>query len=1209
MKDNCLRNLLAVAALAALQMPAAEKITKEQAEFFESKIRAIFVDNCYECHSADSRAKADLYLDSKAGMVAGGDSGPALKPGDPDGSLFIKRVKSAVDPMPPSGQPLTEGQIADLEAWVRMGAPDPRGGNNAAVIKSLADREKAKKHWAFQPVKMPDIPDSRSIYGGKLRNWAQDNPIDAFVLRKLDEQGMLPSRPADRQQLIRRAYYDVLGVPPTYAEVQSFVNDTDPEAWDKVVDRLLASPHYGERWGRYWLDVARYADTTGEGNRRGGRSEFIYAWTYRDWVIQAMNSDMPYDEFLKQQIAADRVLEKNENTPKFNLAAMGFLTLGRRDRSNEEVIDDRIDVVTRGALGLSVYCARCHNHKFDPVPTADYYSLYGVFNSSQEPSEENKPILIEDANTNGFLANPEYREFQAKLAGMEYEHEQFKLRTRYEWENQSRTNAFRYMTWAEEFSDNDKEIGRNKGEFRDKTKKFKLKAEIAENWQRYLNRKREDDPVMGPWVAYAKLPPAQFPRQVRRVAAKILEDDTKRKGNRKLNPLVKQYLVETPPSSLNQAAIKYQQLFNQADVMWRQVIGLYQRKMAADPDLGKPNSLADAEKKLEFKYPNKETTVMWEPIRRVVYGNGSPADYPFDRIKRMDRGLERQEQQKFTSKIEDLKKNHNGSPPRAMVLEDKNRPANERIMIKGNRGMRGDEAPRQFLEILSGEDRQPFPNDTSGRLQLAEAIASKDNPLTARVMANRIWLNHFGRGIVNTPNEFGLRAETPSHPELIDWLAAYFMGNQGGPEWSMKKLHRLILTSNTYQQSSDDNPRYSRKDPDNMFLFKTSRRRLGFEAFRDGLLSVSGRIDTTMGGRPIKLSGESPNYRRTIYGYIDRRNLDDIFTTFDFANPDATAGARAKTTVAQQALFMMNIPLIADLSSKLVNRPEFRTAADDRLRIAMLYRLVFQRDPEPIEVKLGERFIAEETGGHPTVMGNVNTWYNGYGSAVYNEQAKIATVRFFSFPYTDGKVWQGSARRPDPQFGNMHLAAREGHPGQNHAVIRRWIAPRDTTVNISGTLEHFLDDKAKEVWDNYKDRPKAEKDALDRAWDGVSGFIVHSQVGRGYDRFGKQLWKGEAKRGRRGTGANNITVKRGDMIDFVVTSRNYIYQDNFRWNPVIRVTDEVKQAIESNAASKLVTEWTASDEFEGETFKAKPLTHWEKYVQVLLLSNELAFVD
>ena len=1199
--------LIGIVALTLSGEAAEKKITPEQQEFFESKIRPVLVDSCYECHSADSKAKADLYVDSKAGLLTGGDSGPSIKPGDPGSSLLIERIKSAIDPMPPSGEALSPEQIADLETWIRMGAPDPRSGTNAAVIKSQEDRVKARNHWAFQKVHAQKVPDVNSIYGGKLKNWAKYNPIDAFTLKGLETQGMLPSRPADKLQLIRRAYFDMLGIPPTYAEVQAFIDDTDPEAWEKVVERLLISPQYGERWGRYWLDVARYADTTGEDNRRGRRNEFIYAWTFRDWVIQALNADMPYDKFLVNQIAADRVLAEDESAAKFNLASMGLLTLGRRDnKKTEDIIDDRIDVVTRGTMGLSVYCARCHSHKFDPVSTEDYYALYGIFNSSQEPKDEEKPILLDDSQLgkNGFLANPEFREFKSKLTKLEYNHEKFKKDKQYEWENQARTNAFRYMVWVEEFSDDDKQIRDNKGDFRKKTKDFKLKAEIADIWQRYLSRKKVDDPVWGPWVAYAELPKGQFRARVRQTAQKLKQDSAKRKGGRKLNQYVEQFLVNNPPANLNQAAIRYGQLFTQADGMWQQVIYLHKRKQATEPELKLPSSFQDAQKKVGYKFQKDDMAAKWEPLRRVIYGRGSPCEYTFNRIKQLDRGIERDEERRFISKIEDLKKNHPGSPPRAMSMEDKTRPGDASNKAIGKSGV----VPRRFLEILSPKDQKPY-KDGSGRLELAQDIASKDNPLTARVMVNRIWLNHFGRGIVSTPSEFGLRADKPTNQPLLDWLSVYFMSNQGGPEWTMKKLHRLILTSNTYQQTSADNPKYSRKDPDNMYLFKMPRRRLGFEAFRDGLLSISGRIDTTMGGRPIKLTGDSTNYRRTIYGYIDRRNLDDIFKTFDFANPDSTAGQRAESTVAQQALFMMNNPLVADLANKLVSRPEFRTARNDSQRITMLYNLAYQRQPEPIELKLGLRFIEEQTDGRPTVMGNVNTWYNGYGASEYNEKSKIARVRFFSFPWNDGKIWQGSARRPDPQFGNMHLAARSGHPGKSHVVIRRWVAPRDTSVNISGRLEHYLDDEAKEVWEQYKDRPKPQRDALDRAWDGVSGMIVHSQGGRGYDRFGKQLWKGDAKRRGIGTNKNDITVKRGDMIDFVVTRKKYIYQDNFKWNPVIKVTDEIAQALAQNNGAKAITQWTASEEFEGESFKAKPLTHWEKYVQVMLLSNELAFVD
>ncbi len=1203
--------LFAPLLLAALPVQAQQdKLSPEQLEFFESKIRPIFVNNCYECHSSDAKAKAGLYLDSKAGAIKGGDSGAALKPGDPGGSLLMQRVKSAVDPMPPSGAQLTADQISDLETWIRQGAPDPRGGSNAAVLRSQKDMDKARLHWSFQPVKKPALINPATIFGGKLSNWAKENPIDGFVLAKQEAQGMMPSPAADKWTLIRRVYFDLIGMPPTYAEAMAFMQDTSPNAWEKVVDQLLASPHYGEHWGRNWLDVARYADTDGRDRRnRGG--EFIYAWTYRDWVIGAMNQDKPYDRFLIEQLAADRLLAKGESTDKYSQAAMGLLTLGRRDRNNEEMVDDQIDTITRGTLGLSVYCSRCHNHKFDPVPTADYYSMFGVLNSSEEPAEEKKPVLLADTAQGGtFAATPEYQDFRNKVTELERGHEQFKLQTRYEFEQNARTNALRYMIWAEFFRDQKQNVRENRAEFEKKTKDFKMKVDIGDNWQNFMSRQRSDDPVFAPWVAYAALSTNTFAAESPRAALKLAADDAKQKDkNKNINPIVLKHLTQPAPNSLYEAAMRYQQLFDTADLIWRsQALTAYYQKQVAtkDPALKPPQSLPDAEKNFGVKFAEKGLADQWEQLRRVFYGNNSPCDYPFDRIKRMDNKVERDEQSKFIDKIADLKKTHNGSPPRAMVLVDKPNPSNQRIMIKGNRGQLGDEAPRQFLEILSEGNRTAFPADTSGRLEMAKAIASKDNPLTARVLINRIWLHHFGRGIVGTANEFGLRAEPPSHPELLDYLSTYLMSDEGGPAWTMKKMHKLVLMSNTYQQGSDDNPRYSRKDPDNIFLTKVNRRRLNFESFRDGLIHVSGKLDLMMGGRPVKLTGDTLNYRRTLYGYIDRRNLDDIFKTFDFANPDATTGQRSITTVAQQALFMMNNQMIADLAKRLVNRPEFARVNDDAQRIAILYSMIYQRLPEPMELKLGQRFLAEETGGQPTAMTPTTTWYTGYGQWARDEKAKVATVRFFHFPYTDGTAWQGSASRPDKQFGNMHLTAKGGHSGQvkEVAVIRRWIAPRDTTVNITGTLQHFLEDKAKDLYD----KSGADyKKGLDVAWDGVTGMIVHGQTLKGSDRSGKELWTSNSKKDSKGHNITDITVRRGDTIDFIVHSREQPHQDYFNWNPTVKVVDALTK--EQSGQSLQVNEWTAADEYQGATYKPKPLNTWEKYVQVLLLSNEMAFVD
>ncbi len=1199
--------LLTAQQLAAQQ----DKLSPDQVEYFESKIRPLFVNHCYECHSADVKAKAGLYLDSKAAMLKGGDSGAAIKPGDPGGSLFLQRIKSAVDPMPPNGPQLTADQIADLEAWVRQGAPDPRGGSNAAIIKSQKDADKARQHWAFRPVVRVAPPSGSAIYGGNMAAWANANPIDAFVLARQEKEGMMPSPPADKWTLIRRIYFDLVGMPPTYAQAMAFIDDASPNAWEKVVDGLLASPHYGEQFGRAWLDVARYADTDGRDRRnRGG--EFINAWTYRDWVIGSMNSDKPYDRFLVEQLAADRLLAKGESTDKYSQAAMGLLTLGRRDRNNEEMVDDQIDTVTRGALGLSVYCARCHNHKFDPVPTADYYSLFGVFSSSEEVPEEKQPLLLPDATQAGaFGGSPDFLEFRAKLAGLEGDHEQFKLQTRYDFEQNARTNALRYMMWAEFFRDQKQNIRENRGEFEKRTKEFKMRVELGDTWQNYLSRKSATDPVFAPWMAYTALTTNTFAADSPGLALKLSADDAKQKDKgRKINPIVLKHLTQPAPRSLLEVATRYQQLFDSADAIWRtQALPAYYQKKAATKDetLKPPQSLPDAEKNFGLKFAEEGLADQWEQLRRVFHGDNSPCDYPFDRIKRMDNKVERDEQSKHLDKIADLKKTHIGSPPRAMVLVDKPRPSNQRIMVKGNRGQLGDEAPRQFLEILSDGSRKPFPADTSGRLEMAKAIASKSNPLTARVMVNRIWMHHFGRGIVGSANEFGLRAEAPSHPELLDHLASYFMSNEGGPEWTMKKLHKLILMSNTYQQASDDNPRYSRKDPENTFLSKMSRRRLNFESFRDGLLHISGKLDMTMGGRPVKLTSDTLTYRRTLYGYIDRRNLDDIFKTFDFANPDATAGQRSVTTVAQQALFMMNNPMTADLSKRLVSRPEFTQLNSDTGRIAALYNMMYQRLPEPMELKLGLRYLSDETGGGgPAPLTLATSWFSGYGQWARDEKTKLATVRFFHFPYTDGTVWQGSARRPDQQFGNLHLTAKGGHPGQLPAVavIRRWIAPRDMTVTISGTLQQYLEEKAKDIYDKSSGAPKK---GLEAAWDGVTGFIIHTKTLSGQDRSGTELWAADAVRNSKSHNVADVSVRRGDTLDFIVHCRQQPHQDYFNWNPTIKIADGGVKP--SSSQSLQVTEWTAADEFQGATYKPKPLNTWEKYVQVLLLSNELAFVD
>ncbi len=527
---------------------------------------------------------------------------------------------------------------------------------------------------------------------------------------------------------------------------------------EALIDRLLASPRYGERWGRHWLDVARYADTKGYVFQEERR--FPYAFTYRDYVIRAFNEDLPYDQFILQQLAADQLPLGDDHRP---LAAMGFLTLGRRFLNNvHDIIDDRIDVTMRGLQGLTVACARCHDHKYDPIPSKDYYSLYGVFASSEEPKDQ--PVLGTPEMTE------EYRKFDEEL------------------KNRQQVVA----------------------EFKEKNK-----TELAAR-----NRKFRDQ-------------------------------------------------------------------------------------------------LRDLEKKVE----------QWK-----VSGPGSP--------------------------------------PRAMSLKDMPNPFNPQVFLRGNPNNRGERVPRQYLEVVAGPQRKPFVKG-SGRLELAQTIASKDNPLTARVMANRIWMHHFGQGLVRTPGNFGLRGEPPTHPELLDFLARSFM-DQG---WSVKKLHRQIMTSAAYQQTSDDNPSGLAADAENRLLWKMNRRRLELEAIRDSLLAVAGHLDLKMGGKAVDIVSAPFSTRRTVYGFIDRQNLPALFRTFDLASPDTSTPQRHNTTVPQQALFLMNSPFVVEQARALVARADVTARAKDEAKIDHLYRLTFGRPAAADEIALGLQFLKEAQSAPPGKAGaNLPAW-------------------------------------------------------------------------------------------------------------------------------------------------------------------------------------------------------------------------------------------
>ncbi len=760
--------LLSVIPGLAADVAPPPSISPEDLQFFETKIRPVLSDQCYRCHSEQAeKLKADLRLDTRAGVLAGGESGTAIVPGDPEKSLLIEAIRYGNPDlrMPPKGGKLSDDIIADFAEWIRRGAPDPR---TTAVVAAAPDARgtatpvhiytPSKDHWSFKPVVQPAVPATRHP------DWCR-TPVDNFILADLEAADMQPSAATDRRTLLRRVTYDLTGLPPTEAEIQAFLSDTAPDAYAKVVDRLLASPHYGEHSARAWLDVARFADTKGQVKRRGDPRS-AGAWTYRDYVIDAFNTDKPYTTFITEQLAADQLVLQSlhrktlpdEKSPgdRRILAAMGFLTLGNQfDGNPNDIINDRIDVTSKAFLGLTVSCARCHDHKFDPIPTKDYYSLYGIFASCTQPQRSaDLPTLLPVADT------PDYRDYVAKSDEL----------------------AAKEATLREDF----------------------------------------------------------------------------------------------------QAARRANEI--------------------------------DAEKRKEL-------------IRRQVT---------------------------LQAQIGDLEANHVGAPPRAEVLIDSRSPRNFPVLIRGEAQNKGEIVPRRFLEILSPDPaNRPLYAQGSGRLELARDIASPTNPLTPRVLVNRVWQQHFGEGFVPTPDDLGNQSAPPSHPALIDYLAARFV--QDG--WSIKKLHRLIVLSATYQQANTDNPAYAAKDPYNRLNWRYNLRRLDLEEMHDSILAIAGRLDPAVGGKSVRLSSEGFATRRALYTFIDRRNPPELFTQFDFPSPDVPSGRRYETTVPQQALFFMNNPLIIETARKLTQRPEFVKLTHTEDRVISLYYAVLQRPPTLHEIALATSYV------------------------------------------------------------------------------------------------------------------------------------------------------------------------------------------------------------------------------------------------------------
>ncbi len=921
---------LAFASLGSCAFAAATaEPTKEQAEFFEGKIRPILAENCYKCHSVEKgKAKGELTLDTREGLLKGGENGKVVVPGDPEKSPLVTAV-TYLDKdlqMPPKGEKLSGAQITLLTQWVKMGAPDPRKDDAATKAKLSGLTDRARHHWAYQPVTAPVVPQPKNP------KWAK-TAVDAFILAKLDEKKMVPAPDAEKGALLRRATYDLIGLPPTPQEVQAFIDDTTPQAFAKVVERLLASPHYGERWGRFWLDTARYSDTAGgqANNLKGSDYRYAYAWTYRDWVVKSFNTDLPYDQFIIQQLAADKV---PKNKPE-NLAALGFLTVGERFKNVNDVINDRIDVVGKGFLGLTVACARCHDHMFDPIPTKDYYALHGVFASTIEPVE--KPII-------GIPAQAQVADFQVKLAAIEQANRDlyYELIDTIQGDIFHRVDSYLMATHfgTKSKKNNNEEQLKARLDFLAKAKLDREYVDLQikgakERGGKDRSAKGEAQAVFGAYRAFGELNQAEFAQNAPALAAEIAGGKL---GRGSVNPLIAAAFKGALPKSLEEVGAIYQKLFAKLEPR-RKAFLAANAKAISQPVAGfSPEETQVFNTPLEIMSAREATT---QELREVA------AKLPNKTAKRS--------QFQF-AKINELEMTHPAAPARAMLVADADRIKDSSVFIRGQANVKGEVVPRRFLEILS-PNRQALPfKEGSGRYELAQSIAAKTNPLTARVVINRVWMHHFGEGFVRTLDDLGTQSEAPSHPELLDYLASYFMAQN----WSLKKLHRLIMLSHVYQQSTRTQPAFETMDPENRLLWRANVRRLDFEAMRDSLLVFSGALDRTVGGKPVNLTEEPYSNRRSAYGYIDRGSLPELMQNFDFSDPDMPNSKRTSTIVPQQALFFMNSPMAVDVSRKIVARPEVTGAGDARGQLFGIYRILFQRPPTLTEIELAYQFVVRE---------------------------------------------------------------------------------------------------------------------------------------------------------------------------------------------------------------------------------------------------------
>ncbi len=1081
-------------------------------------VHPVLTEHCVSCHGP-KKQKGGLRLDSLEAALSGGSTyGPAIVPGRSAESpliLFMAHLEPDME-MPPEKSMLPEETIAVLRTWIDEGAkwPDTGLGGQSSKGVALGNQEaifkKAATHWAFQIVVKAD---TASLQQGP-------QTIDALIRSKMGASGLEPSPKADARTLLKRLHFDLTGLPPGAEEMEQFVSAfaKNPSATLAAkADGLLASTGFGERWGRYWLDLARYADTQDFFPQPELR--YPFAWTYRDYVTGAFNADKPYDQFIREQISADQMGFK-ENDP--TLAALGYLTVGPRFlKRTDEIINDRIDVITRGLMGMTVACARCHDHKYDPIPTSDFYALHGVLSST------------EDLTTLPELA----------LNGVQVD---AKVRKDYEDSNAKSKKALAdFIQGLKEKAVADivakpelyfdalcqMEVKKTSDAAKLAIKNKMIETALTPLGQQWTALKKAskwaEDPVLSPLARVA----AATPERKAAVIQAVIDSGRVPEGKTDVHPVVLAAIREAQPNG-EEALVR-----------------LYGGLLAKAKD---------------------STDESLRQIKAAFFGEGGWLDLALKDIESAHRSQAagRKDLEKLELVISSLEATHAGAPPRAMAVKDKAKPVTPVIFLRGDSARKGDVVERRFLTILDPQ-KVPFPADHSGRRELAEKIASSNNPLTPRVWANHVWRHLMGQPLVKTPGDFGLQTESPRHPELLDWLASALTQRN----WSTKQLVRDIVLSATYQQSSAERPAASAVDSDNRLLWRANRRRMDFESMRDAMLATSGQLQTEMGGRAVNLSSEPFSGRRTIYGFVDRVNLDPLFTTFDFPSPDIASTERAQTLVPQQALFALNDGFIVSQARALAKKAQQAAGKEETAgeTVAGLYRLVFQRAPDESEARLAREFLIETAGLRQDSPSG--PWLYGVGNA---DPAVPREEAFQELAYFDPQIkrFQGGRVFPHPQFSFTSLSATGGHPGAGigQAAIRRWIAPYDGEFNVGGEISV----------------------GKQSTGDGVRARLISSKSGL----IGEWI----ADNCTAKTELKNISIKAGEILDFAVDCRETTTADGFRWVPAIQFVVRAEKA-----PKNVQTVWDAQVDFKAPPPpKLQPL---EQMAHALLMTNEFLFVD